>query len=139
MKKIILISLLCIFQSCSLDFETETRIAVKGKIVDEYNKPISDIEIFIYAEKNGTNGGLGCFDCDSRQIMRGKTNVNGDFILLSPKPTNASEYYILINTEPYNTVSFVNPIYENKTINNLPNESFVNFKLDLGTLTLKFI
>jgi hypothetical protein len=143
MKIFFLIFLFIVLFGCSnLELETDTRIAVKGKIIDENNQPISNIPILVYAYKDGYNGGLGCVGCDIRKIMSGKTNFNGDFILFSPKVKNLSKYIILINTyeenDPWNGIDVVNTNYKNFRIKNITDDYFSDYTYNTGTKTLLF-
>lgn len=142
MYKIVVFCLLLVLNSCTLDFDTSQRIAVKGKIVDVNNKPISNIEISVFAIKDGQNSGLGCYNCDFRKIMSGKSNENGDFILFSPIPTNVTRYTILINTnnvnEPWNGISVINPLYKNRRIMDITPNNFIDYIYSSETTILEF-
>lgn len=142
MKKIVLFFVVFSLQSCTLDFDTETRIALKGKIVNQNTMPIANINICVYAIKEGTQSGLGCFDCDRSKLMIGQTNENGEFIIFSPLPSNVSYYNVLINTteetEPWGGISVENPNYKNIRIFNITNDRFSDYTLDIGVKTLEF-
>lgn len=137
MKKLLIISISFLLYACSLDFDTETRIAIKGKIIDENQKPIPNIEIYVSAKKGGSNIGFGCLDCDSRKIMNGKTNENGEFIIFSPIPSNVSNYSMSINViEFYDNA--INTTYKTEYITNIKSSDFINYTYNLGTVTLEF-
>jgi hypothetical protein len=137
MKKLFIISICFLLYACSLDFDTETRIAVKGKIIDENQKPIPNIDIHVKAYKDGFNGIFGCFECDIETIMKGRTIENGEFIIFSPIPSNVSEYNISINANNF-WGDAINTNYKIKYISDIKQGDFINYTYNLGTVTLEF-
>lgn len=132
MKKLILFSMFLFLQSCALDFETDTRIAIKGKIIDANNNPVANVNVDATASKGTSNIGIGCFDCDTRKIMSSKTNANGEFVMFSPIPNNATRYSIYIND------SNENSLYRSIYFYDFKNEDFIDYTLNIGTKTLPF-
>jgi hypothetical protein len=138
MKKLILLLVLFTMYSCSLDFETDTRVAIKGIVTDPDNNPLTDIHVFVIAKKGQDGAYLGCIGCDSKIIMRGKTNAKGEFLLFSPKVENALVFHVYINaSEDLKDKSSLNPVYKNIRLLQLLPDVFSNNLHDLGTQTLE--
>jgi hypothetical protein len=101
--KIILLALLIFSISCEkLEYDLETRLVLKGQIVNEDNQPLNQIDVRVYGRRTAyglqLRGNPPCLTCDTDLISVGYSNQNGDFTLIFPKADNANFYDIYVNT-----------------------------------------
>ncbi|NQZ43196.1 MAG: hypothetical protein HRT65_02720 [Flavobacteriaceae bacterium] len=83
-----------------IDFEENTRLLVKGRLVDGEGRPLSGYPVAVYASTqfSGFDGSFFGFDNDV-VLGAGETDTNGDFRVTALSPVNASVVYTLINFE----------------------------------------
>lgn len=129
MKKILCL-LLLVFVSCEIEYDGETKLVVKGIILDDNSNPIpnQDIKLFVNRE-SASNPFLWSVTSESNFIGKAKTNSDGGFVIVFPKPkSNYSEISVLINEEQNQ--------YCEKQLRNITIENFINYELNLGTKKL---
>jgi hypothetical protein len=120
MKKIILLIVLIILNSCVVPYDAETRLLFETQLVDSNENVLSDIDI----EINVSNGsGLGS---GNETISYGKTNSNGEIKLIFPSPEFDKGYKIFIRSKQNENLGFI-PF----EIDNLTLENFLDYKLSV--------
>lgn len=126
MKQIsILICILFLITSCEIQYDGETRIVAKGKIIDENGNPLSEKDIQVTILSGG-----GLFSASSDLISYGKSDQNGNFTLIFPAPRDDNRISISINDT-------INQSDEYQSKNIIANKlDFDNYKLDLDNITL---
>ncbi|MBW4360229.1 carboxypeptidase-like regulatory domain-containing protein [Flavobacterium taihuense] len=97
MKKQLLLILLFLSISCEpLEFYGDTFYTVKGKITDANDKPVSNLNLKVYARIIIYDNSLGK-DEDEVVMAYGKTNQNGDFQITFPKSNTVN--FLLIDND----------------------------------------
>ncbi|MFD2909340.1 hypothetical protein ACFSX9_11440 [Flavobacterium ardleyense] len=125
MKKIVIL-LLFVFTACEIEYDGETKLIVKGIILDDNNDPIKnkDIKLFVSRE-SASNSFVWSVPSESNFIGKAKTNSDGAFTLAIPKPkANYSEIIIVINEQQNQ--------YNEKQLRNIQVDNFINYELNLG-------
>ncbi|SEA71032.1 hypothetical protein SAMN05443667_107192 [Flavobacterium gillisiae] len=120
MKKLLLIILILIISACEIQYDGETKIILTGKLIDKTGKPISNKNIEIEVNGDGTYS-------SSDLISFGKSDKNGDFTFVFPSPKSDNTISISINNDGNE--------FQNKQIL-ARKENFNNYKLDLNRITL---
>lgn len=131
MKKIT--SLLLIFlTACGIEYEGETKLVIKGKIVDSNNNPLVNKEVKLFVYREGQPG-IG-FSSPSEENFIGKalTNSIGEYTMVIPKPKNDFDE-IIVETNPENNT--LNP----KQYRNIKTTDFLNYQLILPNSKLYLI
>lgn len=135
-KTTLLLLLLLIVQGCdSLTYESDTRIAFEGRIVDESGLPLKGIPVSILIEQNG--GGAGFYPSASnlREIIsNGTTDSNGNYTLLFPFPQDADDISLLINMDTGR--NGIKPGISCIAYYNIRRQDFTGYKINFGTTAL---
>lgn len=124
MKKLLII-LLLVFVACEIEYDGETKLIVKGIILDENNNPISNQNIKLFVTRESSSIPFVFYlPSESNFIGRAKTNLLGEFIMAIPKPTNNySEILLLINDDANQ--------YNKKQLRNIQIDDFENSELNI--------
>lgn len=130
MKQItLLLCLLFLVTSCEIQYDGETKIVVTGKLIDENGNPLSNKNVKVDVEGEGGFIFFGSIT-NSDLISFGKSNQNGNFILIFPAPSENNLLRISIN-------DIINSTEEYQSIKIIANKkNFENYKLDLNKLVL---
>jgi hypothetical protein len=120
MRKIILLSLLSLFYSCTVPYDAETRLLFETKLTDSNENSLNGIEVEI-SVSNG-NG----YGSSSETISNGKTNENGEIKLIFPAPEFDRNYKISISSKYDENLGFV-PF----SIDNIILKDFTDYKLSI--------
>jgi hypothetical protein len=127
MKTLIIFSLLSLFTCESVIYDGETKIILKGKVVDNNNNPIINNEVNVYVPNDLGNllSGNSFFDpVDELSVAKTKTNSSGDYTIVIPSPEyNFSEIIIETNSDKNNL--------NRKQFNNIQLKNFKNYELNL--------
>lgn len=128
-KATISLFILILFSSCVLQYDGETKLITKGRIVDENNQPIPNITVSIVNIIYSNPGAIIIppIAGDYNVISSNKTDSNGEFLMVSPASINENENSILIDQS--NT-------YQAKMFDKILRKDFIDYKLDLGTVKL---
>ena len=128
-KTTISLLILILFSSCVLQYDGETKLITKGRIVDENNQPIPNISVSIVNIIYSNPGAIIIppIAGDYNVISSNKTNSNGEFLMISPASINENENSILIDQS--NT-------FQAKMYDKILRKDFIDYKLDLGTVKL---
>jgi hypothetical protein len=118
--------MICI--SCGIEYEGETKLITKGRILDVNNQPLANIPISMFDELR--NSGNILFFPGSREesieISNTKTDANGYYLMITPKPKNTDERKIKINSQSDSSL-------QSKTFSAITNDVYYNYELDLGS------
>ena len=125
MKRILCL-LLLVLVSCEIEYDGETKLLVKGIIIDENNNPITNHDIKLFVSRASASVPFVFYlPSESNFIGKATTDSNGVYTMVIPKPkSNFSEILMLINEEQNQ--------YNQKQLRNIQIENFVNFELNLG-------
>lgn len=125
MKRILCL-LLLVLVSCEIEYDGETKLLVKGIIIDENNNPITNQDIKLFVSRASASVPFVFYlPSESNFIGKATTDSNGVYMMVIPKPkSNFSEILMLINEEQNQ--------YNQKQLRNIKIEDFVNFELNLG-------
>ncbi|GGG36057.1 hypothetical protein [Bizionia arctica] len=117
MKKLSLIFILGLFYSCQIQYDVSTRFVFEGQVNDRDGNPIDNnaVEAWIYNSN------------DSDLIGFTTTNADGNFTLIIPEPINENEFALKIKG---------GSVYSQKEYVNIWQSDFINYKLNLGEVTL---
>lgn len=126
MKKIIIVFVL-ILSSCGIEYDGETKLVIKGKVVDSNNNPIINNEVNLYIlsygfEKQYTEN-------EGHNIGKSITNSNGEYTIVIPKPTNNYSEIIVETNSNDNE-------FNQKRFRNIQISNFINYELNLPTTIL---
>ncbi len=112
-----------------MQYDGETKLITKGRIVDENNQPIPNISVSIVNIIYSNPGAIIIppFPGDYNVISSNKTDSNGEFLMVSPASTNENENSILIDQS--NT-------FQAKMFDKILRKDFTDYKLDIGTVKL---
>ena len=124
MKKI-LVLLVFIFSSCQIEYDGETKIVVKGKIVDGNNNPIINKEVNLYVTRDQISIPFVFYlPSETNNIGKTNTNNNGEYTMVIPKPeNNFTEIIVVTNATSTD--------YNKKQFRNIQLNNFNNFELNL--------
>ena len=125
MKKL-LILLLLVFVACEIEYDGETKLIVKGVILDENNNPISNQNIKLFVSRESASIPFVFYlPSENNFIGKTKTNLSGEFIMAIPKPTNNYSEILLVINEDQNQ-------YNRKQLRNIQIDDFENSELNIG-------
>lgn len=133
---IVLIYLLLTSCDDRLEYSGTKKIVFEGRIVDENNLPLNNIDVSVYVTKNGSGGG-GWFmyapdsHSDDDIITYTTTDGNGYYRMIFPMPKDQDNIDLLINRE-VETSTHYNPDYSNSVITGIKPENIIDYGLDLG-------
>jgi hypothetical protein len=83
-----------------VDYEDNKRLFITGTVVDDEERPISGVSVFVFVPiSKGLKGGMG-----KEALGQGKTNTDGYFQMVTLSPTE-SNTIIAEMTAPFNTSS----------------------------------
>lgn len=125
MKRILCL-LLLVLVSCEIEYDGETKLLVKGIIIDENNNPITNHDIKLFVSRASASVPFVFYlPSESNFIGKATTDSNGVYTMVIPKPkSNFSEILMLINEEQNQ--------YNQKQLRNIQIENFINYELNLG-------
>ena len=124
MKKI-LVLLVFIITSCQIEYDGETKIVVKGKIVDGNNNPIINKEVNLYVTRDQILIPFVFYlPSETNNIGKTNTNNNGEYTMVIPKPENNFNEIIVVTNA-------TSTDYNKKQFRNIQLNNFNNFELNL--------
>ncbi|TRW25835.1 hypothetical protein FMM05_06330 [Flavobacterium zepuense] len=139
MKKLFyLILVFLLLTGCDdrLEYSGTKKIVFEGRIVDENNLPLNNIDVSVYVSKEGS-GGESSFifgahsDSDEDIITYTTTDSNGYYRMIFPMPRDQDNIALFINRE-VETSTHYNSNYSNSIITGIKPENITDFDLNFG-------
>lgn len=129
MKKIAVL-LFFVFYSCTIEYDGETKIVIKGKILTSQNIPLPNQEVKLLVRRESFMIPFVFYlPSESNFIGTAKTNSKGEYIMVIPKPTkNYNEIIVQINEEENQ--------FNKMQIRNIKTDNFSNYEVNLGISTI---
>jgi len=124
MKKLLAIFTLFLLTSCQIEYEGAAKYVVKTKVIDKDGNPVADVPVNVVVS-------LGNL---SDEITFGKTDQNGEVVLMFPPPVSDKAVFSISYDQNYS--SFEPAIYFGKTIYNLKHSDFRNYLFNTGIIIL---
>lgn len=123
-----------LFLSCdTLDFYGDAFYSVKGRIIDENDQSIPDLNIKVYT--SGNKFGFNLYSVADYGIVSGsgKTDGNGEFLITFPK-SNGHNFLLL--DEGYQIIDSINTGSYNPNLAKLEIDQFKDYLLDIKTVKI---
>lgn len=97
MKYKYLMFLALFFSSCEIEYDGETKIVVKGKVINQNNQPIPNnpINLLVSINSSGENFIIG-YPSETNFIGKANTDSNGNYTIVIPKPKNFGRLWSLL-------------------------------------------
>src|SRR5690606_12386584 len=128
MLRIIIVFSISIFlNACSLIYDGESRLLIKGKILDENGNPMPNVNVSAHAKKDGI---MFFTPSENDLISYDLTDDSGNFEMMFPSPINEDEIAVFINYDG------LNPTYSKTVFYNIQNSNFGNQELNLANNSL---
>lgn len=123
MKKIFLLLLVPILFGCEIQYDGNTKLVVKGSVVDENNNPITNKAVNLYVSRTAFMFPfLVYIPSETNYIGKTTTDSNGNYVMVFPEPSNFSEIIVETNDEKN--------LLNNKQFRNINLSNFKNFEFD---------
>jgi hypothetical protein len=125
MKKILLLLFIPLVLGCEIEYDGNTKIVVKGTIVDENNNPIPNKEVNLYVSRDAAAIVPFIFYVPSETNFIGKTTTDnfGKYVMIIPQPKNFSEIIVETNND--------DNLLNRKQFRNINLSSFTNYLIEL--------
>lgn len=126
MKKTLFTSLFFLFISCGIEYDGETKLVIKGKILLENNLPLTNHEVKLYVRQEASGFPFIFYiPAETNFIGRATTNSNGEYTMVIPKPkSNNNEIIVEINS---------NTTFNKRQVRNIDIDDFSNFEILVAT------
>ncbi|WP_294822072.1 hypothetical protein [uncultured Flavobacterium sp.] len=139
-KTCILIFSFLLLLSCDegLNYSGETKYVFKGRLSDRNGQPLKGILLSVHLSKNGSPGAIG-LPGDSNDydlISYTRTDRDGYYRMVFPKPTNQDNIALGINTEAEGETENPDENFSNIYITNIQNSDLVDYMADFGERTI---
>lgn len=122
MKKIISFIILLSLVSCEgIHYEGETKLVIKGVIVDENNQPISNNEVKLIVSTSGQESFIFSNASEINYIGRTTSKEDGSYVMVIPEPSNFGQIVVETNSE--------GNLFNQKQFTNIQLSNFVNYEL----------
>lgn len=129
MKKKVLLLLIPLFFGCEIQYDGNTKLVVKGSVVDVNNNPVTNKDINLYVSReSGAIPFLFYFPGESNFIGKTTTDSNGNYVMVIPQPQNFTE--IIIETNDTNNQ------LNGKQFRNINLSNFTDYQIALPTTKL---
>lgn len=130
MKKILFIFLILTTISCEIEYDGETKLVVKGNVINENNEIISNKEIKLFVSRNSNYiPFIFYYPSETNYIGKAFTDNFGNFTMVIPKPKNNFDEIIVEINDDSNTLN------SNRVVN-IQTDNFNNYELNLGAFKL---
>lgn len=117
-----------LFSSCAnIEYESDDRIAFEGYVKRLDGSAVRGIPVYTYVSLND-----GAYNSDHDYISYTKTDANGHYLMIFPKPTNHTGISVLINDNVY----FDTPLRIDTTLTSFAIDNILPH--DLNPLHLNF-
>lgn len=130
----ILITLVSILlMSACISYDGTTRLMIEGRITDRDGNPIEGMGLSVRAQKAGFFIPFVFFIPDARNtINQMKTDSEGRFRMLFPRPIDADDIVLLINEQNDGSI----PTFNQRSIFNIQPDDFRDYTIDFGSLEM---
>jgi hypothetical protein len=124
MKKILLLVLMPLILSCEIQYDGNTKLVIKGSVVNENNVPLANKEVNLYVSRESISIPF-VFYVPSENNYIGKTTTDdyGKYVMVIPKPKNFTEIVVETNDE--------NNQLNGKQFRNMNFSNFTNYQIEL--------
>ncbi|MBF02834.1 MAG: hypothetical protein CMP76_06010 [Flavobacterium sp.] len=130
MKNILLVLLLYVTISCQIEYDGETKLVIKGTVLNENNTPLTNHEINVFVSKNSSFVPYIYYSpSEINNIGKAFTDTFGNFTIVIPKPErNFTEIIVEINDDSNS--------FNSTRIINIQNDNFNHYEMQLGVYKL---
>ncbi len=100
MKKLFLLLLVPLIFGCEIQYDGNTKLVIKGSVVDKNNNPIINKSVNLYVSRDGGQiPFLFYIPSETNYIGKATTDNDGNYVMVIPKPSNYSEIIVETNDE----------------------------------------
>lgn len=129
MKKLFFLLLVPLLFGCEIQYDGNTKLVIKGSVVDRYNNPIINKSVNLYVSREGGQiPFLFYIPSETNYIGKATTDSNGNYIMVIPQPSNFSEIIVETNDESNQL--------NGKQFRNINISNFANFQYTAPTSKL---
>ena len=129
MKKLFLLLLVPLLFGCEIQYDGNTKLVIKGSVVDRNNNPIINKAVNLYVSRNKVSiPFIFYIPSETNYIGKATTDSAGNYVMIIPQPSNFSEIIVEINDD--------NNLYNSKQFRNINLSNFVNYQLDVPNTKL---
>ena len=129
MKKLFLLLLVPLLFGCDIQYDGNTKLVVKGSVVDENNNPITNKVVNLYVSRTAfTFPFILYIPSETNYIGKATTDSNGNYVMVIPQPSNFSEIIVETNDESNQL--------NGKQFRNINLSNFTNFQFTAPTSKL---
>lgn len=124
MKKLLIILFIPLLFGCDIQYEGETKLVIKGTVVDENNIPITNKEVNLYVSRESSSIPFILYiPSETNYIGKTTTDAQGKYVMVIPQPKNFTEIVVETNDE-------INPL-NGKQFRNINLSNFTNYQMEL--------
>ena len=129
MKKLLLLILIPLLTGCEIQYDGNSKLVIKGSVVDRNNNPIINKSVNLYVSRDGGSiPFIFYIPSETNYIGKATTDSNGNYVMVIPQPNNFSEIIVETNDD--------NNLYNSKQFRNINLSNFVNYQLEVPTSKL---
>lgn len=129
MKKLFLLLLVPLIFGCEIQYDGNTKLVIKGSVVDKNNNPIINKSVNLYVSREGGQiPFLFYIPSETNYIGKATTDSNGNYVMVIPQPSNFSEIIVETNDESNQL--------NGKQFRNIALSNFTNFQFIAPTSKL---
>lgn len=100
MKKLFILLLVPLLFGCEIQYDGNTKLVIKGSVVDRYNNPIINKAVNLYVSRDGGQiPFLFYIPTETNYIGKATTDNDGNYVMVIPQPRYFSEIIIETNEE----------------------------------------
>jgi hypothetical protein len=126
MKKLLFILWALTTISCEIEYDGETKLVLKGNVINENNEEIKNKEIKLFVTRNSSYlPFIFYYPSETNFIGKVFTDDSGNFTMVIPKPKNNFDEIIVEINDESNSLN-------SKRIVNIKTDNFDDFQLNLG-------
>lgn len=129
MKKLFLLLLVPLLFGCDIQYDGNTKLVIKGSVVDRNNNPIINKAVNLYVSRDGGSiPFIFYIPSETNYIGKATTDSNGNYVMVIPQPSNFSEIIVETNDESNQL--------NGKQFRNIYLSNFTNFQFTAPTSNL---
>ncbi len=124
MKKILLLVLMPLILSCEIQYDGNTKLVIKGSVVNENNVPLANKEVNLYVSRESISIPFVFYvSSENNYIGKTTTDAYGKYVMVIPQPKNFTEIVVETNDE--------NNQLNGKQFRNINFSNFTNYQIEL--------